>query len=554
MKPTGNRGLEQPWVSRRSPVYSTHGMVACSQPLAAQAGLKILDAGGNAADAAVAVAAALNVTQPSSTGLGGDMFCLYFDQTTKQVRGLNASGRCPKGLSIPVFESLGYSETNRPPSTSPLFITVPGAAAGWCDTIDLFGNKTLTLSEILAPAIRLAEDGYPVAEILADSWARSENLIKNASPNGGEMLLNGAAPKEGEIMKMPYLAQTFRDLAANGKTGFYEGRIGEEIVKVITNLGGNMTMEDLKDHVNTQDTVISTNYRGVDVYEMPPNGQGITALLALNILEGFDLSSLEHNSAQHLHYVIESLRLAFADTRYFVADPEFVSIPVEGLLSKEYAETRRRLINPDTAIPSIEHGSPPNTACTVYFCVVDGQGNACSFINSNYQGFGTCIIPYHCGFTLQNRGANFSLDPNSANSLQPGKRPYHTIIPGMAVKDGELYCPFGVMGGFMQPQGHLQVISNMVDFNMNPQEALDAARIQIVGGDSAGRIQLEEGITDEVRQKLLSMGHNNPYILSGWDRIEFGMGQIIRRNPATGVLCAGSDPRSDGHAVPLVKS
>ncbi|KAG4072389.1 hypothetical protein HA402_004321 [Bradysia odoriphaga] len=531
------------WNSRRSPIYAKNGIVACSQPLAAEAGLEILKRGGNAADAAIAVAAALNVTQPTSTGLGGDAFALYYDATTKEVRGINGSGRCPANLSIETFENLGYNEQNRPSTRSPLFITVPGAAAAWVDTVEQFGSGNLTLSEVLAPATKMAEEGFPVAQVCAYYWGIEERLLQNAT-NGTEMLLDGVAPKEGEIMKMPFLAETFRELGTNNKTGFYQGRIAQAIVDVINENGGVMSLADLETHVSTQDEPIHVNYRGVDVYEMPPNGQGITALLALNILEGFNLQGMQHNSPEHLHIVIESLRLAFADARFYIADPAFESVPVAGLLSKDYAAERRRLISLQRAATDVEHGFPPNFSNTVYFCVVDGQGNACSFINSNYQGFGTGIVPKGCGFTLQNRGANFSLDRNHVNSLQPGKRPYHTIIPGMALKDGELYCPFGVMGGFMQPQGHLQVISNMVDFGMNPQE-----EVQIDGGTAVGQILIEDGIPIETVRILEKIGHQQPTLVTGWDRTDFGTGQIIVRNPVTGVLCAGSDPRNDGHAI-----
>ncbi|CAG7830614.1 unnamed protein product [Allacma fusca] len=542
-------GLDGQWNSRRSPIYARNGMVACSQPLAAEAGLSILKKGGNAADAAVAVAAALNVTQPTSTGMGGDAFALYFDAKTKQVRGINGSGRCPSGLSIDKLEELGYSEENRPVSSSPLWITVPGAPATWVETIEKLGSGKLHLLDVLSPAISLAENGYPVNVITAHGWKNSERLLQTASPNGGEMLLDGRAPEAGEIMRMPTLAESFRELALKGKAGYYEGRIAQAIVDVIQQTGGVMSLEDLKNHVNTEDTPIHVNYRGVDVYEMPPNGQGITALLALNILEAFDLTGLKHNSPEHLHLVIESLRVAFADTLYYVADPAFANVPIDGLISKEYAAERRRLISLDYAAGNIDHGFPPNTANTVYFCVVDGDGNACSFINSNYQGFGTGIVPKGCGFTLQNRGANFLLDRNHANGLEPGKRPYHTIIPGLALKNGELFCPLGVMGGYMQPQGHLQVLSNMIDFQMGPQQALDAPRICIDGVQTSGDILLEDGITEETQQKLADLGHRNPRIISGWGRQDFGTGQIVVRDPLSGVLCAGSDPRQDGLAI-----
>lgn len=399
----------------------------------------------------------------------------------------------------------------------------------------------------------LAEIGFPVSELCALEWAQGERLLQTASVNGGELLLNGRAPKAGEIMKMPYLAQTLRELGGYGRDGFYKGRIGQEIVSIIEQTGGLMSLDDLRGHESTQDPVITTNYRGLDIFEMPPNGQGITALLALNILEGFDLSEVEHNSAQHLHYVIESLRLAFADANSFIGDPNFVpSIPIQEMLSKRYAAERRKLINPQTAIPKIQHGYPLKSSSTVYFCVVDAYGNACSFINSNYEGFGTGIVPQRCGFTLHNRGANFSLDRNSPNALHPGKRPFHTIIPGMALQDGELFGPFGVVRGSMQPQGHLQILSNLVDFGMNPQEALDAPRVQIDEGNSEGRILLEDGIPSQVKDKLKSMGHHSPMYVRGYDRMYFGNGQIITRDTESGVCCAGSDPRGDGHAVPVI--
>jgi len=494
------------------------------------------------------VAAVLNVTQPTSTGLGGDAFCLFYDAKSKSVKGINASGRCAEALSLDALESMGYNEQKRPDRRSALWVTVPGAAAGWVDTVENFGSGNLTLAQILEPAIKLAEEGYPVNEITAYYWKVSEALLQSAA-NGEEMLLNGRAPNVGEIIKLPNLAKSFRELATNGKEGFYNGAIAQSIIEVVQSTGGKLSLEDLRTHVSTFDEPISINYRGVDVYEMPPNGQGITALLALNILEGFEIGNFQHNSAEHLHLVLESLRLSFADTKFYVSDPAFSSIPVSGMISKDYATQRRNLIKLDEAIPTIEHGFPENISNTVYFNVVDRDGNACSFINSNYLGFGTGIIPKGWGFTLQNRGDNFSLDPNHSNRLEPKKRPYHTIIPGMALKDGELFCPFGVMGGFMQPQGHLQVISNMVDFNMDPQMALDSPRVEVLNGNSTGQILLEDGIPETVRAELQRMGHQNPVIWTGWDRSEFGTGQIIRRDPVTGVLCAGSDPRNDGCAM-----
>ncbi|MHA1303804.1 MAG: gamma-glutamyltransferase [Candidatus Heimdallarchaeaceae archaeon] len=529
--------------SYRSPVYGIRGMVVSSQPLASEAGMRILQRGGNAADAAVAIAAALNVTEPTSTGIGGDCFCLFWDNSKKEVKGINGSGRAPKNLTLEKLAEEGI--TDKLPPLSVHTVTVPGAAAGWVDTIEQFG--TMSLKEVLSPAIELAENGFPVAPITAFFWNRGVKQLKNG-PYADEMLIQGRAPKEGEIMKNPTLAKTFRELAEHGKAGFYEGRIAESIVDLLQSMGGVMTLDDLRNHNSSFDDPISVKYRGVDIFEIPPNGQGITALIALNILEEFDFSDVKHSSVEHLHILIEAMRIAFADTRWYVADPEVVQIPIKELLSKEYAEERRKLLDPTKATIDIQKGSPFSSSDTVYFCVVDGEGNACSFINSNYMGFGTGLIPKGCGFTLQNRGANFSLDPNHPNVLAPNKRPYHTIIPGMAVKNGELYAPFGVMGGFMQPQGHVQVLVNMLDYDMNPQQALDAPRFCIQDGTSGGKVALEEGIDVPTMSRLATMGHDVVPI-SGWARAVFGRGQIITRDPETGVLCGGSDPRADGIVI-----
>ncbi len=531
--------------SRRSEVYAKGGMVASSQPLATAAGLKILEKGGNAADAAVATAAALNVTEPTSTGIGGDAFALYYSVDQGRVEGINGSGRAPANLSIEKLRELGIEDLH---PYSVHTITVPGAAACWVDTVERWG--TMELKEVLEPAINLAEQGFPVAPITSLAWARGAmNQLKG--PNAGELLLNGRPPRAGEIMRNPNLARTFRELAENGKDGFYEGWVAEAIVERISQEGGLMTLDDLKNHRSTFDDPISVNYRGIDIYEIPPNGQGITALIGLNILENFDVSSMAHNSVEHLHVLIEAMRLAFADTRWYVADPEVVDVPINELISKDYAKERAQLISMERATADVQKGSPVTSSDTVYFSVADRYGNACSFINSNYMGFGTGKIPKGTGFTLQNRGHNFSLDPNHPNALAPNKRPYHTIIPGMATKDGELYASFGVMGGFMQPQGHVQVISNMIDFGMNAQEALDAPRFCIMDGTANGIIALEDGIAIETMAGLAAMGHMiRPMVGTG--RAIFGRGQIIRRDPQSGVLEGGSDPRADGLAMGLI--
>jgi gamma-glutamyltranspeptidase / glutathione hydrolase len=539
--------IDLSFTSRRSPVYSRNGIVATSQPLATAAGLEILSKGGNAADAAVAAGAALNVTEPSSTGIGGDMFALYYSADTKQVTALNGSGRAPAALTLDRLRKEGLS-TQLPPFHAHT-VTVPGVCAGWFDLIKKHGS--LPMSEILAPAIRLAHEGFPVGPITSYSWQRgAQNQLKSA-PNGHELTIEGRGPKPGEIFRNANLARTFEIVAHGGVSAFYQGQIAEAIVGVIKESGGCMSLEDLASHTSTWEEPLSVTYRGLRVHECPPNGQGITALIALNILEGFDLSSLTSLSTERLHLTIEAMRLAFADSRWFVADSKFSNVPMEELLSKEYADERRKLVDLKRATIDQKHGTPVSSSGTVYLSVVDKFGNACSFINSNYWGFGTGIVPKGFGFTLQNRGHNFSLDPNHPNALEPRKRPYHTIIPAMVTRaDGSLYASYGVMGGFMQPQGHVQVLSALLDDGLDPQSALDLPRFCIDVEESGGRVALEEGIPANVISSLEKMGHP-VHPVSGYDRSLFGRGQVILRDPETGVLCGGSDPRADGCAMTL---
>jgi len=537
-----------PFHSRRSPVFSRTGIVATSQPFATAAGLEVLARGGNAADAAVAAGAALNVTEPGSTGIGGDMFTLYYSADTKRVTALNGSGRAPAALTLDRLKREGFS------TELPVFhahtVTVPGACAGWFDLIEKHGS--LAMSEILAPAIRLAREGFPVAPLAAHAWQRgAQNQLRNAF-NGQEMTIEGRGPRAGEVFHNPNLAHTFELVARDGRSAFYEGEIAEAIVSVIKEAGGCMSLEDLATHTSTWEEPISVDYRGLRVYECPPNGQGITALIALNLLEGFDLASLEILSTERFHLLIEAMRLAFADARWYVADPTFSKVPITDLLSKGYARERRKLIDPNRATIDQARGTPVSSSGTVYLSVVDRFGNACSFINSNYWGFGTGIVPKGFGFTLQNRGHNFRLDPNHPNALGPRKRPYHTIIPAMVTRDnGSLYASYGVMGGFMQPQGHVQVLSALVDHGLDPQSALDLPRFCIDAETSGGRVALEEGISANVSSDLEKMGHP-VYTVSGYDRSLFGRGQVILNYSETGVFCAGSDPRADGCAMTLV--
>jgi len=549
--------------SRRSPVYSRNGIVATSQPFATAAGLEMLSLGGNAADAAVAAAAALNVTEPTSTGIGGDMFALYFDAETKQVTALNGSGRAPAAITPEQLAKDGITDS-MPPFHAHT-VTVPGACAGWFDLVEKHGS--LPMADILIPAIRLASDGFPVAPLTSWFWKRGALRQLASAPNGQELMINGRGPEAGEIFRNPGLARTFTLIAEKGRAAFYEGEIAAAIVNVLKQVEGRMTESDLAEHVSTWESPISVDYHGLRVYECPPNGQGLTALLALNLLDGFDITAHASLSTERLHLVIEALRLAFADARWYVADPAFNNIPLEGLLSKEYANERRKLIDMTRATIDQKRGTPVSSSGTVYLSVVDQWGNACSFINSNYMGFGTGIVPKGWGFTLQNRGHNFSLDPKHPNALAPRKRPYHTIIPAMVTRlpsprgrgaggevgtEGEtLYASYGVMGGFMQPQGHVQVLSALVDDGLDPQSALDLPRFCIDADESNGRVAIEEGMPQETFDGLKKMGHP-VYWVSGYERALFGRGQVILRDPVTGVLCAGSDPRADGCAMTLI--
>jgi gamma-glutamyltranspeptidase / glutathione hydrolase len=531
--------------SRRSPVISRGGIVAASQPLAVAAGLEILSLGGNAADAAIATAAALNVTEPGSTGIGGDCFALYYQASTRQVYAMNGSGRAPASLTLDRLHQEGYAQ-ELPPYHA-YTITVPGACAGWCDLVERFGETPLSI--ILAPAIRLAEGGFPVAPVTAHYWQRAAERQLSTALGGQELMVEGRGPRPGEIFRNPGLARTLRAVAEGGKEAFYQGVIAEAIAAVVQRAGGCLQQEDLAAHHSTWEQPIEVSYRGLHIWECPPNGQGLAALLALNILEGFDLAALPPLSARRLHLEIEAMRLAFADARQYVTDPYFNPAPLEWLLSKDYAAQRRERIDQHRAVLNQPHGAPGATSDTVYFSVVDAQGNACSFINSNYMGFGTGIVPSGWGFSLQNRGHNFSLDPDHPNVLAPGKRPYHTIIPAMATTPGgDLYASFGVMGGFMQPQGHLQVVVALVDDGLDPQTALDRPRFCIEDGTAGGQVALEEGIPQDTIADLAYMGHA-VYPVGGYERALFGRGQIILRNPETGVLWAGSDPRADGCAM-----
>jgi gamma-glutamyltranspeptidase/glutathione hydrolase len=527
-------------------VLGTRGMVGSSQPLATAAGLRILKAGGNAADAAVATAAALNVTEPGSTGIGGDCFGLFYEAGSGEVTALNGSGRAPAGLDLERLRARGFG-SSLPPFDAHT-VTVPGACAGWQDTLERHGR--LSLAEVLAPAIELAEEGYPVAPMTAGIWKGAVTRQLGTNPGGQELLIDGRAPLAGEIFRNPGLARTFRQVAQGGADAFYRGEIASAIAAVVQEFGGVLQEPDLAAHRSEWVQPISTEYRDHRVWECPPNGQGLAALLALNLVRGFDASESAPLGPDRLHLLIECMRLAFADTQHYVCDPAFAEIPIDELLSESYAADRRKSIDRRRAHPDASYGVPFASSDTVQLACVDADGNACSFINSNYLGFGTGLVPPGWGFTLQNRGHNFSLDPDHANVVEPGKRPYHTIIPGLITRaDGSLYGPFGVMGGFMQPQGHLQVVVAMLDDGCDPQSALDRPRFQIDDGEASGTVGIEDGVPAQTLDELRQRGHDLR-VAEGWLRITFGRGQIIRRDPS-GALWGGSDPRADGCVMTL---
>ncbi|KAJ3365574.1 hypothetical protein GGF32_008707 [Allomyces javanicus] len=592
--------------SRRSAVFGRRYMVASSQPFATHAGVKILESGGNAADAAVAVAATLNVTEPGSCGIGGDMFCLFFNAKDGTVKAINGSGHSPQALTLDLVREHHPDATDRVPANSPLAITVPGAVAGWADTVTRFGSGKFSLGDLLAPAIDLAENGYPVSQLMARQWAGSQNRLLAASPNGAEMLLRDPvtgeprAPREGEIMRLPNLAHTLRIIAAQGPAGFYTGPVAEAIVDVVQSLGGVMTLGDLAMHRSAFTDPISIDYAGHRLWECAPNGQGLVALIALGILDrahalGLMPDRMEDQLAakirahpdqpnvptQYAHYLIQALRFAFADAQAWITDPAVLppEETIATLLSPAVLDVRARQLvadTPDLAPAPLVYppgGAPRFSSDTVYFCVGDAEGNACSFIFSNYQGFGNAAVPKGFGFTLQNRGANFDVDPRSINVVAPHKRPYHTIIPAMLTtptsSNAKLISAYGVMGGFNQPQGHVQVLLQYLAGKAtglkDPQLAIDSPRLclqpeeNVEGvleedGDqkTIAPVDVEEGmLTAEQFAELRAKGHVLREV-KGAGRGVFGRGQWAGRlrnenGGETGWIGA-SDGRADGCA------
>jgi len=527
--------------SRRSATLGLNGTVATSNPLAANAGLDILKKGGHAVDAAVCAASVLNVVEPMSTGVGGDVFALVYDSTTKTVEALNGSGKSSIKTDINKLEEIGLDSIPLDGQHSGLAVSVPGCVDAWDQLLEKFG--AFSLDTVLAPAVDYAQDGFGVSEITANSWKQSESKL--SINENCEYLPAGCAPRFGDKVLLPQLCRTLQGISENGKSFMYQGSVPEKISSYVNKFSGWLCEEDFVKHTSSWVKPISSNYRGYDVWECPPNGQGIAALIALNIVENIDFSDSSIEPALQLHYKIEAMKIAFKDALWYVSDPEKVKIPVEELLSKSYGKQRFNEIKEDQANTEYGKGNFKQSGDTVYVSVIDGNGNACSFINSLYEAFGTGLVVPDTGIVLQNRGALFSTDPEHPNFLEPAKRPYNTIIPGMITRNSNLVSSFGVMGGFQQPQGHLQVVSNMVDFGMNPQEALDSARFRISIEDET--VFAEDSFDQEVISGLESKGHSVS-VISGVNRGFFGGGQIINRNEE-GVLIGGSDPRKDGLSV-----
>ena len=529
----------------RSEVIAQNGMVASSHPLATQIGIDVLKKGGNAIDAAIAVNAALGLMEPTGCGIGGDLFAIVWDPKTKKLHGLNASGPSPQSLSLDFFLENNYEGI---PYYGALSVSVPGAVAGWIALHDKFGN--LTMDQILSPAIHYAENGFPLTELIAYYMERSvQRFIRAYYPNIKETYMEpngGKLPSEGEIFKNPLLAQTYKTIAKKGKQGFYSGKVARAIAEEVQQQGGFLTTADLSSFEVEWVDPVSINYRGYDVWELPPNGQGIAALQILKILEGYDFSKINFGSDEHIHLFTEAKKLAFEDRAKFYADMTFADIPIETLLSESYADQRRALIKEKASMYSAGQISAGET---IYLTVADKDGYMVSLIQSNYFGMGSGVVPEGVGFMLQNRGALFSLDENHANVYAPSKRPFHTIIPAFVTKDDSPFLSFGVMGGDFQPQGHSQIVMNIVDFGMNTQEAGDAPRWDHKGSSSPrgsqatnnGKIRVENGIPYSTIRQLMSRGHNVGFALG-----EFGGYQAILWDEKNQVYRGASESRKDG--------
>lgn len=560
----GDRGGE--FFSSRSPVLARNGAAATRHPLASQVAIDILKQGGSAVDAAIAANAALGLMTPVVNGIGGDIFIIVWDPKTKKLYGYNGSGRAPMGRTLAQMKEKVGDHTENGFNTIPAYgslpVTVPGTVDGWFALHEKFGK--LKMKEVLAPAIEYAEEGFAVTELIAPSLQGSMKRFTSGKAPFLEEFENardtympgGKAPGVGEVFRNPDLANTYRLLGKKGRKAFYEGEIARTIDAYMKRIGGDLSYEDLAAHKGEWVEPVGTNYRGLDVFELPPNTQGIAALQMLNILEPYDLASMGHNSKESLHLLIEAKRLAFEDRAKFYNDPAFNDVPVESLISKPYADERRKLIESDKAMAEVTHGDPKaiEDGDTIYLTTADKDGMMVSLIQSNYRGMGSGLVADGLGFMFQDRGQLFSLDENHPNAYAPGKRPFHTIIPAFVMKDGKPLMSFGVMGGAMQPQGHVQVLVNFFDHGMNIQEAGDAARFRHSGSTQptgepakgAGQVSVEAGVPAAVREALKAMGHN---VVLDTRASGYGAYHAIYRDPETGVYHAASEMRADGQAI-----
>ena len=530
----------------RSEVISQNGMVATSHPLASQIGIDILKEGGNAIDAAIAANAALGLMEPTGNGIGGDLFAIVWIEKEKKLYGLNASGRSPENLTLEYFKENNFKSI---PAYGPLPVSVPGCVDGWFELHNKFGK--IKMRDILSPTINYAEDGFPVTELVSYYMKVASDNFQDY-PNFKETyFIDDSTPEKGQVFKNPDLANTLRTIVKNGKKGFYEGEIAQTIANFVQDQGGFLSYDDLKKHKSEWIEPVFTNYRGYDVWELPPNGQGIAALQILNLLEGYDIRSMGFGSADYIHHFVEAKKIAFADRAKYYADMDFNEIPVDYLISKEYADIRRKEINSENSSSTVLPGDIEN-GDTIYLTTADSEGNMVSLIQSNYRGMGSGMVPNDLGFMLQDRGELFSLDENHLNVYAPKKRPFHTIIPAFITKDGNPLISFGLMGGAMQPQGHAQIVINIIDFDMNLQEAGDAPRIrhqsnqQPTGGEmtDGGEVALEKGFNYKQIRELMKKGHKVIYDLGS-----FGGYQAIMIDYVNKVYFGASESRKDGSAI-----
>jgi gamma-glutamyltranspeptidase/glutathione hydrolase len=560
-KGAGDRVTGSPWATR-SAVLGTHGMAATSHPLASQIAIDVLKSGGNAVDAAIAANSALGLMEPTGNGIGGDIFAIIWDPKTKRLYGLNGSGRAPLGQTLDELKARIGADAYMIPELGSLSVSVPGTVDGWFTMHSKFGTKPM--AEILAPAISYAREGFPVTQVISRGMAGSLRLYERQHAAGeieeidnfkATYLINGHTPAEGEIFKNPDLANTLEKIGKEGRDAFYKGDIAKTMDAYMKRIGGPLRYEDFATHQSDWIEPVSVNYRGLDVWELPPNGQGIAALQLLNIMEGYDVASMGRDSADFWHLFVEAKKVVYADRARFYADADFYDVPLDKLLSKNYAKERSKLIDMNKAATEVDHGDAKLIGGdTIYLTVADKDGMMVSLIQSNYWGMGSGLVPDGLGFGLQDRGALFSLDEKHPNVYAPGKRPFHTIIPAFVTKEGVPWMSFGLMGGGMQPQGHAQIIVNMVDFGMTVQDAGDAARYHHIGSTQpyevdkpmkdGGMVQLESGVSLAITEELRRRGHNVEYTTG-----PFGGYQAIYRDPKTGVYWGASDMRKDGMAI-----